>query len=307
MTKDQLLEKIKKLLALSNSSNPHEAATALLRAQKLMEKYNIEKESLIDDDISFIEVTPIKGLKAININRDIGAIISKAFGVETIYVSNKRSLEKIMFFGAKDILESCEYIYVILSRAFLFAKNNHAIGVKTEAFFQICDLPKKEINRLLRLDEIEKSDFDILETKIKDIIDCNLNQALEGNSIAISNMKTADKMIDTFLGNYSVIDMYIKKYVEQSKKGFVAGFLYSIYNNVAQYKIDEQTKGRILKAVDQYFHGATVKTSKSRGYSISSDAEYNAYQKGIKSGSSVSICTAIKNRAKERLLLTNES
>ena len=34
MTKDQLLEKIKKLLALSNSSNPHEAATALLRAQK---------------------------------------------------------------------------------------------------------------------------------------------------------------------------------------------------------------------------------------------------------------------------------
>ena len=304
MTKDQLLEKIKKLLALSNSSNPHEAATALLRAQKLMEKYNIEKDSLIDDDISFIEVTPIKGLKAINLNRDIGAIISKAFGVETIYVSNKRSLEKIMFFGAKDILESCEYIYVILSRAFLFAKNNHAIGVKTEAFFQICDLPKKEINRLLRLDEIEKSDFDILETKIKDIIDCNLNQALEGNSIAISNMKTADKMIDTFLGNYSVIDMYIKKYVEQSKKGFVAGFLYSIYNNVAQYKIDEQTKGRILKAVDQYFHGATVKTSKSRGYSISSDAEYNAYQKGIKSGSSVSICTAIKQHEEPLWFLT---
>ena len=37
MTKDELVEKIKKILALAESSNPNEAAVALQRAQKLME------------------------------------------------------------------------------------------------------------------------------------------------------------------------------------------------------------------------------------------------------------------------------
>ena len=44
MNKSELIEKIKKLLALSDSSNPNEAAIALSRAQKLMEKYKIEQQ-----------------------------------------------------------------------------------------------------------------------------------------------------------------------------------------------------------------------------------------------------------------------
>lgn len=41
MTRDQALAKIKKCLALAASSNPHEAATAMRQAQKLMAEYNI--------------------------------------------------------------------------------------------------------------------------------------------------------------------------------------------------------------------------------------------------------------------------
>nr|DAL36009.1 MAG TPA_asm: Protein of unknown function (DUF2786) [Caudoviricetes sp.] len=37
--KEKILEKLKKLLALSKSDNPHEAALALQRVQKLMQAY----------------------------------------------------------------------------------------------------------------------------------------------------------------------------------------------------------------------------------------------------------------------------
>ena len=53
MIKEELIDKIKKLLALADSSNPNEAAVALSRAQKLMERYNIEAVDLkIENDIS---------------------------------------------------------------------------------------------------------------------------------------------------------------------------------------------------------------------------------------------------------------
>lgn len=45
---DNIVEKIKKLLALSTSSNEHEAALAAARAQELMTKYAIEEDALVD-------------------------------------------------------------------------------------------------------------------------------------------------------------------------------------------------------------------------------------------------------------------
>ncbi|WP_043969701.1 MULTISPECIES: DUF2786 domain-containing protein [unclassified Acinetobacter] len=44
MNKTEVIEKIKKCLALSKSANQHEAATALRQAQALMEKYNIDAD-----------------------------------------------------------------------------------------------------------------------------------------------------------------------------------------------------------------------------------------------------------------------
>lgn len=49
--KEKILEKLKKLLALSKSDNPHEAALALQRAQKLMLAYNITQADLALSDI----------------------------------------------------------------------------------------------------------------------------------------------------------------------------------------------------------------------------------------------------------------
>ena len=309
MIKDQLLEKIKKLLALSNSSNPHEAAAALLRAQKLMEKYNIEKESLSvgDSDISYIELIPIKGLTTKRINKYIGSIIAKAFGVEAVYLALRSSVEKIIFFGHMDVLETCEYIYTILARSILAARRNHAIGVKTEAFDMICRFNEHDIKTLLKYDRLDRSLFNLLKEQVFLIRENNLKDALEGHSQAISNMKKADKLIDDFFYESSDSREIIKEFVSQSKKGFIEGFLSSVYKNIPQYNVDNETKKQILEVISEYCNGTKVTVTKDRGACIRTEAGCRAYKKGSECGSSVSICNAIKNRAKTRKQLTNES
>lgn len=46
MEQDKLLRKIKKLLALSKSNNPHEAASALAMAQKLMAENQLNQSQV---------------------------------------------------------------------------------------------------------------------------------------------------------------------------------------------------------------------------------------------------------------------
>lgn len=52
MSEEKILDRIKKLLALSGSPNENEAQAALLKAQELMVKYNIEKNELEDPEIA---------------------------------------------------------------------------------------------------------------------------------------------------------------------------------------------------------------------------------------------------------------
>lgn len=63
MTKEELITRIKKLLALSDSSNPNEAAIALSRAQKLMQQYHIEMSELEDSVISERVIETVRGIK----------------------------------------------------------------------------------------------------------------------------------------------------------------------------------------------------------------------------------------------------
>jgi hypothetical protein len=49
--KKDILEKIKKLMALAQSPNPNEAASALRKARALMDKYRIDQQQLVESDI----------------------------------------------------------------------------------------------------------------------------------------------------------------------------------------------------------------------------------------------------------------
>ena len=117
MTKGELITRIKKLLALSDSSNPNEAAIALSRAQKLMQQYHIEMSELEDSVISERVIETVRGMKNIKHISQIGHILTKVLGVEFIYHTNLYgTVNKVNMIGPKDRLESCEYIFVILTR-----------------------------------------------------------------------------------------------------------------------------------------------------------------------------------------------
>ena len=84
--KEKILEKLKKLLALSKSDNPHEAALALQRAQKLMLAYNITQADLALSDIDE-SISDYWAAGSVNPPRymlGLLDIIQVAFGVKSI-------------------------------------------------------------------------------------------------------------------------------------------------------------------------------------------------------------------------------
>lgn len=55
MERDKVIEKIRKLLALSKSSNEHEAASALAKAQELLDRENLSLHEVGESSVSGIE------------------------------------------------------------------------------------------------------------------------------------------------------------------------------------------------------------------------------------------------------------
>ena len=84
MEQDKLLRKIKKLLALSKSTNPHEAASALAMAQKLMAENQLNQSQVEFTQVHAKQKTAMKSARYVHM---LIYVITKAFGVEG-YLSN---------------------------------------------------------------------------------------------------------------------------------------------------------------------------------------------------------------------------
>jgi hypothetical protein len=117
----KILDKVKKCMALSKSDNANEAATALRQAQALMEKYNINSETLELSEINFSDVdagagkTPPRWI-AMLIN-----LVGVAFGVEAIYKSKRGPFDstyksRVEFIGFDSAPVIAQYAYAVLLR-----------------------------------------------------------------------------------------------------------------------------------------------------------------------------------------------
>lgn len=119
MADEKLLRKIKKLLALSTSSNPHEAAKALEMAQKLMAEHQLNQ---VDIDVTSHNSKQKFAFKtAVYVHRLI-AIIKKAFGVEC-YLSNHYGTDDsaenkmhVVFYGLEERPVIASYCFDVLYR-----------------------------------------------------------------------------------------------------------------------------------------------------------------------------------------------
>ncbi len=108
---EELIEKIQKLLSLSESSNEHEAKVAMLKAQELLAKHKLSMQevtsfkkynSKIKEDISSISFTKAKwkGMLA--------HIIADNFGCYNYYKT--RRVNTITFFGREEDVLVCNIV-----------------------------------------------------------------------------------------------------------------------------------------------------------------------------------------------------
>lgn len=103
-TDPKILGKIKKCLALSKSSEPHEAAAALRQAQKLMAQYGINEAGLVLADVTEDQVKSLMTVSRIDPNElALVRMIANAFGCELMWTKSeswKRSYGSKEAFGS---------------------------------------------------------------------------------------------------------------------------------------------------------------------------------------------------------------
>lgn len=115
MIKDRYREKVRKLLALAESTNPHEAERALVQAKKLMAKYNIRAE---DTEIVTVESSsvPRRYLKDFEIH--MASCVNAVSGCEsflrTNYLPGGRIRSTVLFVGLASDANMAAYSFEVL-------------------------------------------------------------------------------------------------------------------------------------------------------------------------------------------------
>ena len=116
---EDVIEKVRKLLALSKSSNVNEAANAAKMAQKLMAKHAIEEAMLDesdpaeDEDIEDDLLSSMEGSRIASWKSDLGYYVSRANGCRT-YHSRQRRSSRIHIVGRPSDAAKARYMFAYL-------------------------------------------------------------------------------------------------------------------------------------------------------------------------------------------------
>jgi len=125
---DKIKDKIKKLLALSRSPNPNEAASALKMAQELMAEYKIAQSAVNTFDIGEKTVKTVFRDKPPRYECTLINLISRAFGCKTIFYIKKDACAWV-FLGLKHRAEIASFICHVLLRKLRSARSNYLKGL----------------------------------------------------------------------------------------------------------------------------------------------------------------------------------
>lgn len=116
---NDILRKIKRCLALANSSNPNEAATALRHAQALMAKHGLTKEDVAASEVSSRNARADAGHSPPLHVLMLARMIAGAFGCEFIYTpthNGRRWQGGFEFYGFGTAPEIAGYAFEVLGR-----------------------------------------------------------------------------------------------------------------------------------------------------------------------------------------------
>ena len=216
-----VLERIEKLMALSKSSNPNEAAVALSRAQKLMRENNITSGDLNLSSISEVTIETIPGLRRAAYVLRLAQITTQCFGLRYFFTNGRSGVASITIMGPKDRLDGASYVHVFLQRqlkAVLAAYRKQR---------------RAELNRKYKLDN--KLLADLIATYDQAAADSG-NPGLV-YSLYGSRFDYADGAIKNI----------VSKDLEDDSYSYVIGWLSSVMDKVQSYVVDEQEERLVLE------------------------------------------------------------
>ncbi|WP_449432309.1 DUF2786 domain-containing protein [Pseudomonas putida] len=132
---ERVIRKIKRCLALAESSNENEAATAMRQAQSLMREYRLTEMDVRLSDVGEIESTMARLRRRPTWDRQLGAIIAEAFGVRPF--SNRswseaegRLYERALFIGVTPAPQIAMYAYEALLAKLTQARREYVSQVR---------------------------------------------------------------------------------------------------------------------------------------------------------------------------------
>lgn len=132
MTREQALEKIQKLLKLTQSTNENEAQSAMLMAQKLMAQYKIEMSAVEDTEDHKVVEEKVGKPHRTAWKRQLAKLIATNFLCDT-YIEGYRTYTTI-FIGKQDSVKVCKQVYLA---AVKFIDFNFAKYWNTEGKYQL--------------------------------------------------------------------------------------------------------------------------------------------------------------------------
>ena len=158
-TSSQVIEKLRKLLRLSESANEHESALALQHAQEIALLHKIELASIAKHDEPAASEGPV-GRQARTYRRKamsqryIVPIISRYFNVKLIYGSGSGH-KKVWYIGTRSDIEFAKYVYDFLDleykRLFLRACDENgwetvSVSTRTNYYYGLYQGLNKKLN-----------------------------------------------------------------------------------------------------------------------------------------------------------------
>jgi hypothetical protein len=144
---ENIKRKIKKLFALSTSSNPNEAAAALEKAQELMREYSVNMSAA--DLLNFGRMETKANSRGHNVpvyESSLVAIIATAFGCRSAYgtTSGEGRYKTHEFIGPEHRVQAASYIAEVLLRKL---RRERAIYIKS--LYRV----RKRYTKICRADE----------------------------------------------------------------------------------------------------------------------------------------------------------
>lgn len=136
---ERVIRKIKRCLALSQSANEHEAATAMRQAQALMREHRLSETDVRASDVGEVESSMSRATRRPIWDRQLSAVVAKTFGCKSLRFTHwckttERRVERATFVGVAPAHQIALYAYETLLVKLTQARKEYAAGVRAGKF-----------------------------------------------------------------------------------------------------------------------------------------------------------------------------